>query len=192
MCMQLFELTSHELIGQAPCPPMFYNAVIDQSPAERLNDLLCKPVGLELPIEPLNLKATWSMEEAFTIVYTMVDDVYKKLFVKQAYFRRSPNSAPAFTDAEVITLALVQELAGYESQHAWWKYVKKNYRRLFPNLCDRTRYGRRLRRLRSGIEQIRRHLLFLSGADLSRLRVIDSFPISLRPSPTASGLDAAL
>ena len=62
MCMRLFELTSHELIGQAPCPPMFYNAIIDQSPAERLNDLLCKPVGLRLPNEPLNLKATWSME----------------------------------------------------------------------------------------------------------------------------------
>ena len=179
MCMQLFELTSHDLIGQAPCPPMFYNAIIDQSPAERLNDLLSKPVGLRLPNEPLNLKATWSMEEAFTIVYTMVDDLYKKLFVKQAYFRRSPNSAPAFSDAEVITLALVAELAGYESQHAWWKYVKKNYLHLFPDLCDRTRYGRRLRRLRSGIEQIRQHLVFLSGADLSRLRVVDSFPISL-------------
>lgn len=106
MCLQLFELTSYDLIGQAPCPPMFCNAIIDQSPAERLNDLLCKPVGLRLPNEPLNLKATWSMEEAFTIAYTMVDDIYKKLFVKQAYFRRSPNSAPAFSDAEVITLAL--------------------------------------------------------------------------------------
>ena len=83
MCMQLFELTSHDLVGQATCPPMFCNAVINQSPAERLNDLLGKPVGLGLPTEPLNLKATWSMEEAFTIVYTTVDDAYKKLFVKQ-------------------------------------------------------------------------------------------------------------
>jgi hypothetical protein len=115
----------------------------------------------------------------FTIVFTVVADAYKKLFGRQAYFRRSPNSAPEFTDAEVLTLALVAELAGYESKHAWWDYVSKNYRHLFPKLCDRTRYHRRLERLRPGLEQLRRHLVFLTGADLSQLRVVDSFPISL-------------
>jgi hypothetical protein len=179
MCMQRTELTSQEAVEQALRQPTFCQAVIPLSPAERLNDLLGKPVGLGLPAAPLDLKETWSMEEVFTIVYALVDDIYKKLFVTQAYFRRSPNAAPVFTDAEVITLALVQELAGYESQHAWWQYVAKNYRRLFPHLCDRTRYGRRLRQLRSALEQLRRQLLFLTGSDLSRLCVVDSFPISL-------------
>jgi len=192
MCMQLFELTSHDLVGQETCPPLFCNSLVNQTPAERLGDLLGQPVGLGLPSAPLQLKATWSMEEVFIIVFTVMDDAYKKLFVRPAYFRTSPNSEPAFTDAEVITLALVAELAGYESQHAWWKYVNKNYRHFFPQLCDRTRYGRRLRMLRSGIELMRRHLVFLTGADLSRLCVVDSFPISLWPPASAAGLDAAL
>jgi hypothetical protein len=46
------------------------------------------------------------MEEVFTIIFTVVDDAYKQLFATQAYFRTSPNSEPAFTDSEVITLAL--------------------------------------------------------------------------------------
>jgi hypothetical protein len=177
--MQPFELTSHDLVGQATCPPIFCNFLVDQTPEERLHDLLGHPVGLGLPGEPLHLKATWSLAEVFTIVFTFVDDAYKQLFGNQSYFRASPNSEPAFTDSEVITLALVAELAGYESQHAWWDYVSKNYRHLFPKLCDRTRYGRRLRLLRPGLELLRRHLVFLTGADLSRLRVVDSFPISL-------------
>jgi len=179
MCMQRSELTSQTFLGQATCPPLFCNALVDQTPAARLSDLLGQPVGLGLASEPLNLKASWDMEEVFTIVLTVVDDAYKKLFVNQAYFRRSPNAAPAFTDSEVLTLALVQELAGYESQHAWWEYVNKNYRYLFPKLCDRTRYGRRLRRLRTGLELLRRQFVFLTGADLNQLRVVDSFPISL-------------
>jgi hypothetical protein len=124
--MQLFELTSHDLVGQVSCPPISCNSLVNQMPAARLADLLGQPVGLGLPSEPLNLKATWSMEEVFIIVFTVVDDAYKKLFVNQAYFRTSPNAEPAFTDSEVITLALVQELAGDESHHAWWDIEMSN------------------------------------------------------------------
>src|SRR5262245_30120732 len=191
MCMQLVELTSHDLMGQATCPPRFYHAVLEQSPAERWNDLWCNPVGLEWPLEPLHRKATGSMEEAVPIVSPRVDDASKQLLVKPASFRRSPHSAPAFPDAEVITRALVPELAGSESQPAWGKEVKKNSLDLFPHRGDRTRSGRRLRRLRSGSEPIRRPRLCLSGADRSRLRVVDRSPSSLRPAPTASRLDAA-
>src|SRR5262249_54680217 len=178
MCMKLVELTSHDLMGQATCPPRFYHAVLDPSPAERWNDLWCKPVGLEWPIEPLHRKATGSMEEAGSLVSPTGDDAFQQPFVKTRYFRRSPHSAPAFPDAEVITRALVQELAGDESQPTWGKEVKKNELDLFPHRGDRTREGRRLRRLRSGSEPIRRPRLCLSGADRSRLRVVERFPIS--------------
>jgi len=53
------------------------------------------------------LKLSWSLEEIFVIVFTVVDDSYKKLFGSPGYFRTSPNDEPAFTDSELITLALV-------------------------------------------------------------------------------------
>jgi Transposase DDE domain len=140
---------------------------------------LGKPIGIAIPVKPVELKETWSMEEVLTIVYIVVDDAYKKLFGSQRYFRTSPNDEPKFTDSEVITLALVAELAGYKSRHAWHNQVKKNYRKLFPDLCDRTRFVRRLSKLSRAMEQIRQHLLFLMNVDLSRVRVVDSFPVTI-------------
>ena len=135
--------------------------------------------GLGVPEKPVELKESWSMEEILTIVYIVVDDAYKKLFSNQSYFRTSPNNEPVFTDSEVITLALVAELAGYKARHAWHNQVKKNYRKLFPDLCDRTRFVRRLSKLSRAMEQIRQHLLFLMNVDLSRVRVVDSFPVTV-------------
>lgn len=160
---------------------------INQTDEEFTNDYsinrfyssLGRNVCLNAASESLCLNKTWSLEDIFTIVYVFVDDAYDKLFGSQSYFRLSSNNKPVFTDSEVITLALVCELSGFESRNSWWNYVSKNYRQLFPKLCDRTRYCRRLKRLKNGIEQIRRHLSFLMNADLSGLRVVDSFPVSV-------------
>lgn len=178
MCLQRFEHKENHLCWQLmECEPLSSASIT--RPDEDFAALIGQPVGLGLPPEPLDLKKNWALEDVFTIVYTVVDDSYQKLFRTPAYFRRSSNSEPAFSDSEVVTLALVAELNGYDSRHSWWEYVNKNYRHLFPRLCDRTRYGRRLARLRRAIEQLRRHLLFLLNADLSQLRVVDSFPLSV-------------
>jgi hypothetical protein len=149
----------------------------DGAPLTQLAAKLGQSVTLNVPAQPVTLDL--SLEEVLTVVYVLVDDIYKKLFVSSKFFRRSPNHEPAFTDAEIITLAIVAELASYESDRAWWNFIHKNFRPLFPQLCDRTRYGRRLKRLRSGLELVRQHLCFLMNVDLSRLRVVDSFPVSL-------------
>ena len=146
---------------------------------EEFYERLGRPIGLGLPTEPLEIKKSWSLEEVFTIIYTLTDDAYKKLFGKQSYFRTSNNSEPNFSDAEIITLAIVAELAGYESRNGWWSHVSKNYRYLFPDLCSLTRYGRRLVNLSAAMEKIRRHILFLMNVDLSQLRVVDSFPLEI-------------
>lgn len=124
-------------------------------------------------------KAKLSLEDLFIAVYCCVEDEYRLLFGNQSALRSSNNSEPAFTDAEVITIALVGELQGEDSQKAWHGKVKKNWRHLFPSLCDRTRYGRRLRRLRVPIAHIQQHLCFLLGVEEDRHRIVDSFPLSL-------------
>lgn len=147
--------------------------------SDKFYEKLGKAIGIDKPREPVELKESWSMEEILTIVYIVVDDAYKKLFGRQAYFRTSPNDEPLFTDSEVITIALVGELAGYKSTNAWHNQVRKNYKKLFPDLCERTRYVRRLSNLTKAMEQIRQHVLFLMNVDLSKLRVVDSFPVTV-------------
>ena len=100
-------------------------------------------------------KDTMSLDDLFCMTFCVIDDYYTMLIGAQANLRYSPNGNPAFADSEVITLALVAELKGENSERAWWRFVSKNYRHLFPHLCSRTRYGRRLRKLKLVIERIR-------------------------------------
>ena len=124
-------------------------------------------------------KADMQLEDLFTVVYCWVDDSYRLLFGEPATLRQSNNASPEFTDAEVLTLALVGELQGEDSQRGWHRKVKKSWGHLFPRFCDRTRYGRRLCRLRVPMAHLQQHLCFLVGASQDRYRVVDSFPLIL-------------
>ena len=130
-------------------------------------------------IAHLPSKADMTLEDLFITVYCFVEESYCLQFAAPFSLRQSNNHQPAFTDAEIITLALVGELQGGDSQRAWHGKVNKSWRGLFPRLCDRTRYGRRLRRLRRPMAHLQQHLCFLLGASLDRYRVVDSFPLSL-------------
>lgn len=72
--------------------------------------------------------------------------------------------------SEVVTLALLYALKGC-GQRAFWRWLKRDYRPLFPNLPDRTRLFRLFNSHRHYVDQ------FL--ADPSLLGVIDSYGIEL-------------
>lgn len=131
--------------------------------------------------KPLNIndKDHLSMQELFTIIYCLIDDLYKLLFGGPQHLRSSNNSEPLFSDSEVITIALVGELFGCDAHKPWLNFVRKNFLPLFPHLLDRTRFAKRLARLQPAMEILRRQLLFLLNADLEPYRIIDSFPIVL-------------
>jgi Transposase DDE domain len=124
-------------------------------------------------------KDALNLEDLFCIVYCVSDDYYKLLIGSKKNLRLSNNRDPVFTDAEVITIALVGELKGENSERSWWRVVNKNYRHLFPHLCDRTRYGRRLRKLKYVMEMIRQQFLFQLDVNFDRYRLVDSFPLRL-------------
>jgi hypothetical protein len=128
-----------------------------------------------------------SLEELFCMTFCVIDDYYQLLFGAQTVFRHSPNNDPDFADSEVITIALVGELKGENSERAWWRFVSKNYRYLFPHLCSRSRYGRRLRPLKLVMESIRQQLLFQLDVPCDRTRLVDSFPLRLLRLPRLSG-----
>jgi hypothetical protein len=52
-----------------------------------------------------------SVTGQMTVLYAFVDD-YLMAHPTQAHWRRSPDRAPAFTDAEVIAIALMQGVFG--------------------------------------------------------------------------------
>jgi transposase len=84
-----------------------------------------------------------SIEEQMTAVDVFVDD-YLKAHPAQAHWRRSPHHEPSFTDAEVLTIALLQGCLGVATLQQAHQFVAANHRSAFPFL---PRYAQWLARL---------------------------------------------
>ena len=54
--------------------------------------------------------------------------------------------APKITDAELLTLAVMQALLGYTSEARWLRYARMNLVTMFPHLPQQPGYNKRLRK----------------------------------------------
>ncbi|MGC8628547.1 MAG: IS982 family transposase, partial [Acidimicrobiales bacterium] len=54
--------------------------------------------------------------------------------------------APQLSDAELLTLAVLQALLGYTSEARWLRYARCHLGAMFPYLPERPAYNKRLRR----------------------------------------------
>ena len=79
-----------------------------------------------------------SFEDLILVVFVLVDDLYKKVALAEIKKRRNIDKA-LLSDSEIITIALCGEIAGIDSENAWYSLVKKNYRHLFPRKTIRRR-----------------------------------------------------
>jgi hypothetical protein len=59
--------------------------------------------------------------------------------------------APKLTDAELLTLAVLQAVLGYVSEARWLRYARTHLRGLFPYLPRQAGYNKRLRAAPSGL-----------------------------------------
>ena len=55
--------------------------------------------------------------------------------------------APKISDAELLTLAVMQALLGYTSEARWLRYARENLLEMFPDLPQQPGYNKRLRKL---------------------------------------------
>ena len=83
------------------------------------------------------------------------------------------------SDPEIITISICGELAGIDSENAWFSFVKKNYRHLFPKLCSRSRFNRTRRALLQTTELLRQKMISAFPIPVSQYFVIDSFPLAV-------------
>ena len=117
-----------------------------------------------------------TFEDFILLVYTIIDDLYHQFVPSSVSQRRNVDTAK-ISDSEIITLSICGELAGIDSENAWYSFVKRNYRHLFPRLCSRTRFNRTRRALLQVTELLRQKLTHSFPIPTSRYFVIDSFPL---------------
>lgn len=117
-----------------------------------------------------------AFEDFILLVYTIIDDLYQQ-FVPLSVSKRRNADAAKMSDSEIITLSICSELISIDSENAWYSFVKRNYRHLFPNLCCRTRFNRTRRALLQVTELLRQKTGQVFPVPRSRYLVIDSFPL---------------
>lgn len=129
---------------------------------------------LKLQDDYTTLIATF--EDFILLVYTIIDDLYQQ-FVPASVSQRKNVDTAKMSDSEIITLSICGELVGMDSENAWYSFVKRNYRHLFPRICCRTRFNRTRRSLLQVTELLRQKLVHSFPIPASRYFVVDSFPL---------------
>lgn len=117
-----------------------------------------------------------TFEDFILLVYAVIDDLYQQ-FVPACVSQRRNVDLAKMSDSEIIALSICGELIGMDSENAWYSFVKRNYRHLFPDLCCRTRFNRTRRALLPVTELLRQKLTQSFPIPVSRYFVIDSFPL---------------
>ena len=119
-----------------------------------------------------------TFEDFILIVYVTIDDLYHQFAPLEVINRRHASDAK-LSDSEIITISICGELAGIDSENAWFSFVKRNYRHLFPKLCSRSRFNRTRRALPQTTELLRQKMISAFHMPFSRCFVIDSFPLAV-------------
>ena len=80
-----------------------------------------------------------------TALYVKIDELLKAA-PRLAPWRPVVGIAPQLSDAELVTLAVMQALLGFTSEARWLRYATRQLRHLFPYLPGQSGYNKRLRR----------------------------------------------
>ncbi|MBO0775161.1 MAG: IS982 family transposase [Actinobacteria bacterium] len=81
-----------------------------------------------------------------TALYVRTDDLLKES-PGRAPLRPAIGIGPQISDAELVTLAVMQALLGFTSEARWLRYARAHLRGMFPHLPQQPGYNKRLRAL---------------------------------------------
>jgi hypothetical protein len=102
------------------------------------------------------------LSELFVQVYVVVDDALRCGAVPVP---PRPGPAPACSDAEVLTLAVVRHLVGCRSERAFLAEVRQSWRHYFPHVPAQSEFNRRVRWLWGAFELLRQACVAAVPAD---------------------------
>src|SRR5215203_1759451 len=107
--------------------------------------------------QPNHTQRLADTEEALSVLFCLIDDAYALLNPKG----RRYESIKRLSDSEVITLALLQQLRGVESERSFLRDAQRFFSHLFPGVVGLhpSSFHRRVRRLRRFVEPLRRVVL---------------------------------
>ena len=119
---------------------------------------------------------TTDLDTLATALYVRTDDLLKES-PQIAPLRPSVGIAPQLSDAELVTLAVLQALLGFTSEARWIRHARAHMRHLFPYLPQQPGHNKRLRAARGLIRHCARALAAGTSLWTDDVWVVDSTPV---------------
>jgi hypothetical protein len=115
------------------------------------------------------------LDTLLTALYVDLEDrVLPALGCSRAHRR---GRKPRLSDAELVCLAVAQQLLGVASERHWIRYARANLRTMFPQLPGQSGYGKRLRAAGPLIAAVITELARDTACWHDALRLVDSTPL---------------
>jgi Transposase DDE domain len=111
-----------------------------------------------------------------TALYARIDDLLKER-PELAPWRPKVGIAPKLSDAELLTLAVIQVLQGYAEETRWLRHAEQGLRGLFPYLPGQSGYNKRLRKSTTQMQALIRLLAAEVDVVHDDVWLIDSTPV---------------
>lgn len=119
---------------------------------------------------------TNDLDTLATALYVRTDDLLKEA-PDLAPWRPRVGIAPRLTDAELVTLAVMQALLGFTSEARWIRHARQHLGHLFRYLSHQPGYNKRLRRAAALITTVIRILATDTTLWTDDVWVVDSTPV---------------
>ncbi|MFF3060283.1 IS982 family transposase [Streptomyces sp. NPDC057909] len=119
---------------------------------------------------------TNNLDTLATTLYATTDDLLKE-HPDLAPWRPAVGIAPQLTDAELVTLAMMQAMLGFTSEAKWLRYARARLRHLFPYLPKQPGYNKRLRKSAELLRRVSRVLAASTSAWSDDVWIVDSTPV---------------
>lgn len=115
---------------------------------------------------------TMHLNDFIVNVFCETDDFMKQFFPKRALRRRGP--MPQMTDSEVLTMEIVGEMLGFDTDKDIFGFFRDFYHPYFPTLTSRVSFVRHA----ANLWKVKQSLFaYMAGRFRDVVTVIDSFPI---------------
>jgi len=120
-----------------------------------------------------------------TALYVRTDDLLK-VSPERVPWRPAVGIAPQISDAELVTLAVMQALLGFTSEARWLRFAEDHLAHLFPYLPQQPGYNKRLRKLAGTLTWLIAVLARDTSMWTDDVWVVDSTPVECARSRDAA------
>lgn len=116
------------------------------------------------------------LDSLATALHVKTDDLLKAS-PQPAPCRPAIGIAPQLTDAELVTLAMMQAMLGFTSEAKGLRYARSHLRHLFPYLPKQPGYNKRLRKAAELLRRVTRLLATNPSVWSDDVWIVDSTPV---------------